>query len=304
MKPCIKWVGGKTQIIDTVTKSIPLKINTYYELFVGGGSVLIELLNKVERGEIKIKKFVVNDSNENLINMYNCIKSKPSLLIKRLKLLNDHYSKAKLIEYNTRHKHILDPKLDINQIIKKGKSYVFYYYRNEYNSKKLKGLDVNKAALFIFLNKTSFRGLYRVGPNGFNTSFGNYNNPAILDKENIIKLSKCFNKYSVTFLNKDFTKCFNKLNKTDFCYLDPPYYPLKKTSFVGYSKDGFKDKHKVVLDLCNNLNKNGIKFVHSNSWCRFNCKNYKGYKQSKILCSRRINSKNPSDTDYEILISN
>ena len=110
-----------------------------------------------------------------------------------------------------------------------------------------------------------------------------------------------FNKHKIIFSNLDFVKFYKtqELNKKDFIYLDPPYYPLTATSFVEYTHESFN--HKDVVDVCNELN---VKFLHSNSWCDYNITNYSKFKQERILCKRKINSKNPSDTDYEIFIYN
>ena len=291
--PCLKWVGGKTQILDTVIDKLPIKINNYYEPFAGGGSVFIELLRRVHLKKNTIKEFCVNDINSDLINMYNCIKGDSTNLLSKLNKLNNEYSKARMVNYTK-----VSVEKTLTSAIRKGKVYVYYYYRYMYNKKKLKGVD--RAALFIFLNKTCFRGLHREGPNGFNVSFGNYSNPNIYDTVLIRQLSYLFNKYKVRFYNEDFEKfCKRVKNKTDFVYIDSPYVE----TFDSYQKGGF-NKHKELVEVCNHLNKKGIKFLQSNSWTPWTRKQYKNFKTKKILCKRRINCKNPNDTDYEILINN
>lgn len=280
--PFLKWVGGKRQIIDVVTHKIPQNINTYYEPFIGGGSVLLSLLSAVENGDKNIDKFVISDKNKDLIHTYKSIKSNHIVLIKHLKkLTNLYYAKNSI----------------------KNKEILYYKLREKYNKKKLS--RVQKSALFIFLNKTCFRGLYREGPNGFNVGFGNYKNPNIYNKEQITQISHCFRKYKVSFKHSTYDFILNLAKKDDFVYLDPPYYPINETSFVKYHTNGFiLDDHYHLFNFCNQLNKIKIKFLMSNSYTKFNRTLYKKYKIEKILCKRRIHSKTPQSTEYEVLISN
>jgi DNA adenine methylase len=246
IRPCLKWVGGKNQILDKVFQYFPKEINNYYECFAGGGSVFLELLKRLEENKININgKIIINDYNTDLINMYNIIKN---------------------------------------------------------NVKTL--LDTLKSALLIFLNKTCFRGVYREGPNGFNVPYGNNINPSIFKKEHYLELSKIFNKYDVIFINKSFESVICEYKQCDFVYFDPPYYPLNSKSFTTYQKDGFGKKHNELIKLCDLLDQYNIKFLHSNSYCQFNLDNYGHFNYELLLCKRLINSKQPSDTDYEMLIFN
>jgi DNA adenine methylase len=303
MKPFLKWVGGKTQIIDKVFDKFPSKICNYYEPFCGGGSVFFELLNKIDKNEIKLDgKIFINDKNKDLINLYTYIKETPTDFIKRIKKISDNYNNSEYIKQPPRHKHEVSINDNIDEVIKKGKSYVFYYYRHLFNKSSD---NKERAAIFLFLNKTCFRGLFREGKNGFNVPFGNYKTPTIYTSENLTKISLIFNKHSIIFSNLDFTDFCKNVKKNDFVYFDPPYYPLKDTSFVSYKEGGFNEnKHTELAKLCNKINKIKIKFLHSNSWCDYNTSNYSKFNLEKVLCKRRINSKNPSDTDYEILIYN
>lgn len=302
ISPILKWVGGKTQIIKEVTDKFPNEINNYYEPFVGGGSVFLELLKLIENDKMKVNgKIYINDLNNDLINLYSIIKKDTSILFENIDDIINNYGKAKIVEYEQRHEYNIKLEEPIDVYIKKSKSYVYYYYRKLYNTTN----DLNlKTAIFLFLNKTCYRGLFREGPNGFNVPFGNYNNPTIYNKDKILELNKLFNKYDVQFTNLDFEKFSKNIKKNDFVYFDPPYYPLKKTSFTSYKDDSFHDKHDVLVNLCNNLNDDEIKFVHSNSYCKFNLDKYKNYNIEKISCKRRINSKKPEDKDFEVIIHN
>ena len=158
IKPILKWVGGKTQILDKIIDSFPKEIEDYHEPFIGGGSVLLKLL---ESNEINVKGNVyAYDLNESLVNVYKNIQKTPE----------DVYT-------------------EVSELIKdsNGNDKKEYYYtiRKIWNSFTQKEKNTTKGtAFFIYLNKTCFRGLYRVGPNGFNVPYGHYKNPEIINKEN------------------------------------------------------------------------------------------------------------------------
>jgi DNA adenine methylase len=325
MKPIIKWVGGKTQIIDELYKYFPKKINNYYEPFIGGGSVFLKLLEKLENKEIELSgEIYLSDLNKKLINLYNTIKNNKNEFIKKLKELKKNYVNAPIVIHEKRTKFLVlseeeqisDEKKKsksikyyikkndkIEDIIKQGKRVVYYYYRDLFNKTDN---DILSASLFIFLNKTCWRGVYRIGPNGFNVPYGNNKNVGIFEEEHINKLSNLFNKYKIIFQCKSFENVdMTKLNGKDFFYFDPPYYPLDKKSFVAYQKEGFGIKcNESLLNLCNNLNKNNIHFVLSNSNTEYINKNYNEFTITKINCKRAINSKKPGSKVLEVIIYN
>lgn len=282
LKPFLKWVGGKKQIISLITSKIPNKIKTYYEPFLGGGSVFLSLLSQVESGEREIAKMILSDKNKMLINTYNYIKKEPNKLIKNLEILSkQYYSKRSM----------------------SSKEKLYYQMRNKYNI--LSHSSIIKAALFIFLNKTCFRGVYREGPNGFNVGFGHYVKPSIYDKEQLLKISRCLNKYKVLFKHREYNYVLDNVDKKDFVYLDPPYYPINDKSFVQYHTNGFDiNNHEALKHFCDQLDKRRVKFIMSNSYTKYNMKIYKEYKRKKILCKRLIHSKTPQIMAYELLIYN
>lgn len=324
-KPLIKWVGGKTQIINQLFEYFPREIDNYYETFIGGGSVFLKLLEKIENNEIKLTgKLYLSDKNEKLINLYNTIKNKQDSFIRKLNELKKTYNDAKLVEHEKRIKFLILSEEDIekhklkklkgnyyyikinsniNDIMKQGKIVLYYYYRHIFNTTTD---NILLAALFVFLNKTCFRGVYRVGPIGFNVPYGNNKNVSIFNEEHIQLLNKLFNKYDIIFECKSFEDIdINQLTEKDFFYFDPPYYPINKKSFTSYQKDGFGETlNKSLIQLCNDLNKNKIKFVHSNSNCEYMNDNYKNFSINKINCKRSINSKNPGATELEVIIFN
>lgn len=301
----LKWVGGKNQILNELKQYIPIQINTYYELFIGGGSVLIELLEMCERNEISILKFVANDINSELINLYNNIKNNHLELIECLNNIDLEFKKLPEIKTEKR-KKIIPPQ---NKTEIENRKVYYYFIRNQFNNLKLNvEVDILKSAYFIFLNKTGFRGLYRENSKKqYNVPYGNYKNPKILNKNQIIRLNYLFNEYNVIFTNKNFTDLIklDDLMEEDFVYMDPPYYPFNKNSFTSFSAINFDLlQHKHVIKLIKSLDNIGVKFLLSNSYTDWIINKSKKFNQKKICCKRRINSKNPNSVEYEILVYN
>jgi DNA adenine methylase len=291
--PIIKWVGGKTQIIEKIIQKIPDEINDYYEPFIGGGSVLLKVLQTK-----KINKTIyASDINEKLINLYINIQKNPNELINQLKIFKTNYEN---IVDTVRNKK---PKNEIES--KQSKESYFYWVRNIFN--KTNNI-IEQSALFIFLNKTCFRGLYRESKNGyFNVPFGHYKNPSIFNEEEILNMSELIK--DVHFNCCSYKDILNKkLNKNDFIYFDPPYCIENKNSFVGYSHGGFDDtEHNTLFQLCDELTLKKIKIIMSNSCVeKVNLffTNLKKYDIEQIECSRRINSKKPDSKTMEVLIKN
>ena len=190
-----------------------------------------------------------------------------------------------------------------NEETDEDKATYYYNIRTLYNSKTI---DIEKIAMFVFLNKTGFRGLFRLNKSGgFNVPYGNYKNPKIADIDEWKKVSELIK--DVIFVCSDFEKLFpnffiKNINKNDFIYMDPPYVPKKKNGFVSYSKDGFtKEKHNKLFEMCNKLN---CKFLMSNSDTDIVKKELKKFYMSLIWARRSINSKNPEATTTELLIRN
>ena len=293
-KPIIKWVGGKTQIIDKIMEKFPTEINNYHELFLGGGSVLIALLEMQKNNKIHIEGSInAYDINETLIYMYINIRDRPKELYKYLKKLI--YNFNNIIEENGPRniKHIND--------IKSKES---FYYWTRYKFNKLKDKKtIKSSALFIFLNKTCFRGLYREGPNGFNVPYGHYHKPEIINKTHLMDISKLIQ--NVNFFNLSFEESLKKIEIIDFnnfIYLDPPYAPINDKSFVGYVEGGFDiNKHKLLFKLIKNKK---CKFIMSNADVDFVREHFVNYNILTILCKRTINSKNPESKVNEVLIYN
>jgi DNA adenine methylase len=311
-KPFIKWVGGKTQIIDKIINKFPAEINNYHEPFLGGGSVLLALLSYVKCGAIKVSgNIYAYDVNEPLIYTYKNIQTRHIELYDALQTIIRDFSDSDSDpsdsgdKTNRKPENILEAKVS--------KENYYYWIRSRYNKlclEEKKG--VLGSAMFIFLNKTCFRGLFRVGPNGFNVPYGHYKNPEIINKGHLEELHNLIQ--GVIFECCDFTISLKGIEPNDFVYLDPPYAPEKATSFVGYSEKGFSiECHNNLFTLIHNLTEpkelkepKEPKVLLSNADVPLVRDNFTSerYKILQILCKRSINSKNPDAKTNEVIISN
>ena len=276
-KPFIKWVGGKGQLLSEINKLYPVElgknINKYAEIFVGGGAVLFDILSKYKLDEVYI-----SDKNLELINTYKSIRDNVDILIKSLKEMEEQY-----IPLNNEDRKI-------------------YYYekREEYNSLKINSEvnNIEKAILFIFLNKTCFNGLYRVNKKGeFNVPMGAYKKPKICDEENLKNVSLTLRNVKIVYA--DYRESEKFIDDKTFVYIDPPYRPLNITSsFTSYTENDFNDKEQIELaEYINVLNKKGAKIVISNSDPKNNDiddnffdKLYKNYNINRVKATRMLNS--------------
>jgi len=298
-KPILKWVGGKTQILDKLIIEFPTNINNYREIFLGGGSVLITLLSYVRNGIIKIHgNIYAYDLNEPLVYIYKNIQSNHNELYNQIQQLITNFNSCGYGEINRTPKNMDEAKIS--------KENYYYWIRSEYN--KLKNVDKKStigSAMFIFLNKTCFRGVFRVGPKGFNVPYGHYNNPEIINKEHLDVIHELIQ--NVIFECCDFNISLNNVEQNDYIYLDPPYVSETDTSFVGYTQNGFNlDNHNNLFKLIHNLTKTNKKMMLSNadvSLVRDNFTSEK-YNITSILCKRAINSKNPEAKAKEVIIKN
>ncbi|MFN8673070.1 MAG: DNA adenine methylase [Candidatus Sericytochromatia bacterium] len=254
LSPFLKWVGGKRQLLEDINLVLPQKFTNYYEPFIGGGAVLFSL---------QPKKAFINDHNEELINVYKVIRDNLEALISDLK------------------KHKNEPDY-------------FYEIRALDRNEAYKNLsEVQRASRIIYLNKTCYNGLYRVNSSGeFNSPFGKYKNPNIVNEITLRAVNKYLNNNEVKIYNGDFEKVLVNIKKSDFVYFDPPYDPVSKSAnFTGYSQAGFNTKDQIRLkELCDSLDKKGIKFLLSNSATPFIEDLYKNYKISYVKANRHINS--------------
>ena len=290
-KPFIKWVGGKSQLIDQLDMQLPADFGnwenvTYIEPFVGGGAMLFYMLQRYPN----IEHAVINDINPDLVTCYRTVRDNPKQLIESLADIEMAYL---ALETEERRKDF------------------FMAVRERYNEKNLDPIE--NTTKFFFLNRTCFNGLYRVNKKGlFNVPFGKYSNPTICDPETILKDSELLQR--VEILNGDFEATFEHAQGNSLFYFDPPYRPLSDTSsFNDYAKESFNDDAQIRLKVyCDRINEAGFHFMLSNSDCKGKNENdnffdflYGAYQIERVWASRSINS-NPAKRGKltEILVHN
>ena len=290
-KPFIKWVGGKSQLIDQLDAQLPADFGnwenvTYIEPFVGGGAMLFYMIQRYNN----IKHAIINDINPDLITCYRTVRDTPEQLIESLKDIENEYL---ALETEEERKEF------------------FMAVRERYNEKNLDPIE--NTTKFFFLNRTCFNGLYRVNKKGlFNVPFGKYANPTICDPETIRKDSELLQR--VEIINGDFEITFEHAQGKTLFYFDPPYRPLSDTSsFNDYAKEAFNDDAQIRLkEYCDRINEAGFHFMLSNSDCKGKDENdnffdvlYGAYQIERVLASRSINS-NPNKRGKltEILVHN
>lgn len=298
-KPILKWVGGKTQLIDKLITDFPVEINNYREVFLGGGSVLFTLLSYVKNGIIKIQgNIYAYDLNEPLIYIYKNIQTHHNELYDAMQTIIKDFNECENGEINRKPENITEAKY--------AKENYYYWIRSEYNKLCLTDKkSILGSAMFIFLNKTCFRGVFRVGPNGFNVPYGHYKNPEIINKEHLGEIHNLIQ--NVIFECCDFNASLKVVEQNDFVYIDPPYAPETQTSFVGYTENGFSmENHNNLFKLIHILTDSNKKIMLSNAdvnLVRENFTNEK-YRTLSVLCKRSINSKNPDAKAKELIINN
>ncbi len=271
LSPFVKWAGGKRQLLNELMTRVPLEFNNYLEPFLGGGTLLLNL---------QPKSASVNDINSQLINVYRAIKSNASELIIAVGTLD-------LIDTNKE---------------------VYYERREAFNQKiNKKELDVEAAALFIWLNKHCFNGLYRVNKSGlFNVPYNNKVSGKSIIPSNLEAMSQYFQENNIEFYNTDFMDITAKAQVGDFVYFDSPYIPESTTAnFTDYTKDGFS--YEDHLRLANNfkeLDKQGVKLMLSNNNVPLVHELYEGYYITEVDVKRAINSKATKRKGKEIIVTN
>ncbi len=275
-KPFLKWAGGKTQLISQIEKALPANIHsknfTYIEPFVGSGAVLFWMLNNFPN----LQKAVINDINQDLINTYRTIASHPKELISILETLQNEF-------------HDLEGK-------EEDKKEYYYQKRDLFNKRKEE--QSGQAALFIFLNRACFNGLYRVNrKNEYNVPMGSYKRPTICDKENIVAVSRAIQK--VEILCGDYQETLQWAEENSLFYFDPPYKPLSQTSsFNSYAKEEFNDQEQIRLrDFCRKLDFLNHTWILSNSDVKGSDENdnffdnlYSDFIIQRVSARRSINS--------------
>ena len=267
--PFVKWAGGKRQLITQIRERMPEKYNDYYEPFIGGGAVIFDLLPA---------NALINDINKALINTYRTICNEPDAFLKEVNRLD-------------------------NDMWEDGKKY-YYTIREHYNDKLMRSeYDVELAALFVFINKHCFNGLYRVNGKGlFNVPYNNSRRVSV-DEDVIIATSEYLR--GVTIIDGDFEQACKNAKKGDFVFIDSPYAPLNPTSFESYTKEGFDiESHKRLAKLYDELTARGCYCMLTNHNTELINELYgnKDYKIDVVSVKRMINSDASNRVGEEVII--
>lgn len=271
MSPVLKWAGGKTQLLDPITSRMPQKYNKYYEPFIGGGAVWLA---------VTPEQAVINDTNEQLINLYRQMKENAQAVIS---IIN---------------------KLDSVPCDKD-----FYYNTRERYNRKIASctLDAESAALMIWINKHCFNGLYRVNGKGFfNVPYNNKINGKSIDENNLVAIADYMKNADISISCCDFEEVCEEVCAGDFVYFDSPYIPVSNTAdFTDYTKGGFSlEDHKRLADLFHRLDSIGALVMLSNNDVPLVHELYSGFKIQSLDAKRMINSNASKRTGKEVLITN
>ena len=274
VKPFLKWVGGKRQLLADIAPLVPDEFSRYIEPFLGGGAVFFHLSEKMAVQRIPSW---INDINPELVNCYQMVKTQTDALIGLLKT----------------HKHDKD-----------------YYIELRNLDRQKGGLSVlsplERASRFIYLNRTGFNGMYRVNSKGLNNvPFGRYRNPSLVNEDVLRASAKALIDTQIS--NQSFQDCLNSARKGDFVYLDPPYVPLNETSqFTSYMTNGFTmTEQKSLAALVTELDKRGVVFVASNSCVPAVKELYQQFRQIEVKARRAINAHGQKRSAIsELLITN
>lgn len=273
-KPFVKWAGGKRQLLPIIAKHIPQKFERYFEPFLGGGAVFFNLVTQGRDA-----KWFVSDLNPDLILSYVTIRDKVNELISSLESHSESYFR--------------DP--------------TSYYYKIRESDPKR---EIERVSRLVFLNKTCFNGLYRVNSKGkFNVPLGKYVNPNIVNRENLLAVSKILQSKDISIKCQDFENALKNTASGDFVYLDPPYHPVSETAnFTSYTEGdfGYKDQQRLCARF-RSLDRKGVKILLSNSNSDEIIELFKEFSAGmvEINANRFINSVSRKRTGHtELLIKN
>lgn len=275
MQPFVKWAGGKRQLLSEIKKRLPADFNNYYEPFIGGGALLLELGHTPS---------IISDNNHVLIDAYKTIRDFPNELKKQLNDIQEEH----------------------NSIDDKDRNKEFYYSkRKEFNDIIYSNEDlIRKTTLFIYLNKACFNGLYRVNQKGFFNVPSNQKTRINLYDDNNINEISSFLKH-VKIYNQDFEKTVENAQKGDLVFFDSPYAPLNPQSFDSYTKEGFSiEEHIRLAELYKSLSKKGVFCILTNHNTEFIRDLYRDFTIEEVNVKRMINSDSKNRVGKEVIITN
>lgn len=275
MQPFVKWAGGKRQLLPEIQQHLPKKFNTYYEPFIGGGALLFELAHN---------NSIISDNNHVLIDTYIAIR--------------EHLNELLPLLDNLQTEH--------NSFDDKEKAKEFYYdKRKEFNEFILdKDFSLKRNALFMYLNKACFNGLYRVNGKGlFNVPSNQKIKINIYDKDNLKQISDYLQ--NVQIFNQDFEVTVKNAKKGDLVFFDSPYAPLNPTSFDSYTKEGFStEEHIRLSNVFKQLSEKGVYCILTNHNTEFIRELYSDFNLFEVDVKRLINRDAKNRTGKELIVTN
>lgn len=262
-EPFVTWWGGKRQLLERLESRMPETYNRYYEPFIGGGALLLD---------VQPENAVINDANGQLLNVYRQLKENPEAVIAAVNALDS--------ESCDKERYLL--------------------VRKHYNTKiQAQELDVECAALMIWINKHCFNGLYRVNSKGlFNAAYGNRFDGVSINEDNLRNIGAYLQEHRIEIREGDFEKACEDVQAGDFVYFDSPYVPVSETAnFTEYTKDGFTfEDHKRLAALFRRLDSLGAKLLLSNHDVPLVHELYEGYQIESVVASKR--------TGKEVIVTN
>jgi DNA adenine methylase len=263
--PVIKWVGGKTKLLPELTARMPARFERYYEPFAGGAALFFR---------IAPERAVLADSNPDLIGLYTCLTRDVAGVIKKLAYHRTSHSESH-----------------------------YYETRTRWNDREVAWNTADRAATFIYLNKTCFNGLWRVNRSGaFNVPIGRYTDPPICVPDALRAASTLLQR--TTLRSGDYRTAVADAHRGDFLYFDPPYDPITPTaSFTSYTAGAFgAEQQRELADTARALVARGCRVMLSNSDTPFIRSLYKGFEIDRVKCSRAINSNAAKRGDVDEVI--
>ena len=237
-RPFLKWAGGKRQLLPQLRRFYPDQFGAYHEPFLGSGAVFFDLVNARRLREEGVR---LTDVNADLAGCWLCLRDDPDAVIDRLRQLDAGYREAPDTHYYRVRDELFNP----------GRAAVL-----NGGAAAAERYTAALAAMFIYLNRTGFNGLFRLNSKGiYNVPRGRYANPRICDEDNLRRVADALSASAATIGQRPYAAVLAAARRGDFIYLDPPYAPLSATArFTGYTPGGFgstdqRRLQQVVVEL-------------------------------------------------------
>ena len=282
MRPLLKWVGGKRQLLPYLRRFSPPAFDRYIEPFLGSGAVFFDLRR---RGRLDDRDVVLIDSNADLIGCYESVRDAPDDVARVL----DELAAAHASEGHAHYYDVRDRRFNVAREERRRPDGRIPY-------------TPELAAMFIYLNRTGFNGLFRLNARGaFNVPAGRYARPRIVDRAKLLQVGEALSSPRVRLERASFETLDAWARAGDFLYIDPPYAPLTATAnFTAYTASRFgRDDQQRLQQLVVALAHRGCHVLLSNSTAAEIAVLYEvnaearaaGLRTLKVPARRAVNSK-------------